>query len=741
MTATANLPIAPLIDDVIVNWQGNTRRIPAAMFAAWVAAEAPGPNYETRAELYADLDWPEGSRGTVWGDPNEAWRGQYRKTGAAGSGSWSRFAALPQTALTTAQLAAKMDREALEIGNFDVITESGSYRGYNATGTPVADLQIALTHIEGSGGRAWQVGRTQQTASGTPSRELRRYRTSTGEWEGWAEILAADAVAIAAQGMRADSALQRAAGHPAALFLDGSGGAIYDFTDRQALGIASVSSVPSAVTDMLGGTGLVVSGTAPKAALSSGRLTLRSIDSTDQLNRPVPLIPETADCVLAWSQRTDTSGYKAMIWQHLVGVTGRTQISANVRFNGAVPVVADGWMQVFIAGVVDGAGSGGMIAAAPHPIGQWADFVLILRSGEKQSQFWRNGVLIDTFSRPTTIAQTTTTLLRHPSAVGAGQTMGRVLCLHRAAADGELDLIRAWLGESFTSAAANDGSSWVEPEISSVAAMIRSKPVAGTVGAVIWAKAGIEVLRPGSMTKLVTAYTGLRWLKQLDAMDTVFECQPGDATSGSGNNLTAGDTLDVDGAMANMGLPSSNVTTTVWARTIGQMILDHEAATGDAYSRFIAEMNAESARVGMIANTWGNASGLDGQGGGVWTTAEDLALLCEIADQEHPEFQRIWSQPTWDLEIGGPNARIIPIGHSVDFIEYGDPRVTWGKTGTTTGAQNCMLCQVIAPGGSRYYYVGFGASSDAARYVDAEAVFSAAADGVEWPVIVPQLRQ
>ncbi|WP_353429260.1 hypothetical protein [Paracoccus denitrificans] len=631
--------------------------------------------------------------------------------------------------------------------DFDAITENGQYRGYNATGTPVADLQIALTHIEGSGGRAWQVGRTQQTSGGTSSGEFRRYRTSTGVWEPWVEIPHRGEVATAEQGLRADSALQAAAGDISYLFEDGSLGRVFDFSQRAVVDGVFNGEILR-VKDARGRGDLVkpLVNTGPKWRLLNGRMVAESTEATDLLGtlNTEPLLPATSDVVLAWCARTETVGLKAMVWQHAASAPGRLQISANARFNGAVSTNTPNVMQVFLNGVTDGAGVNGMIAPAPHPIGSWTDFVLILRAGTKASEFWVNGNLIDTFTRPESIHQGQTTLLRHPSAGVAdqsGQSLGRLLVLERAPADGELAVIRNWLRESFTSAAASDGSPWAEPTISSAAALIRSKPIAGMAGAVIWAKAGTEVLRPGSMTKLVTAYTGLRWLKQLDAMDTVFECQPGDATSGSGNNLTAGDTLDVDGAVANMGLPSSNVTTTVWARTIGQMILDHEAATGDAYSRFIAAMNAESARVGMIASTWGNASGLDGQGGGVWTTAEDLALLCEIADQEHPEFGRIWSQPTWDLEIGGPNARIISIGHSVDFIEYGDPRVTWGKTGTTTGAQNCMLCQVIAPGGSRYYYVGFGASSDSIRYADADAVFTAAADGVDWPILIPQLRR
>ncbi|WP_353429178.1 D-alanyl-D-alanine carboxypeptidase family protein [Paracoccus denitrificans] len=625
--------------------------------------------------------------------------------------------------------------------DFDAISENGQYRGYNAIGTPIADLQIGLTHIEGAGGRAWQTARTQQTPGGALSREFRRYRTSEGVWEEWAEILAADAVATAEQGARADSALQRAAGHPAALFLDGSGGVLFDFTDRAAVGIAGTDDPVSVVADLLGRSALYVPGanTAPAANLSGGNLVLSSLLDTDLLASPVeaPLLPATGELLLAWSHRTDGAGAKACIWQQQSGATGRTQISANARYTGSGIVNQDNSLQVFMAGVTEGSGPSGMIATAPHPIGQWADFVLILRDGSRQSEFWRNGVLIDRFTRPESIPQVQTTLFRNPAQVGAGQTFGRLICLHRAPAAGEVDLIRAWLRASFI-AAMEGGQSWSDPVLTSSAAIIRSKPHPGFDAGVIWEKAGNMQLRPASMTKLMTAHTGLVWLKRLDAMNAVFERQAGDSNAGSGANLDVGDIIDVPNALANLGLPSSNVTANVWARVIGDLIQTAEGGDGGT-ARFMAEMNAESARLGMDDSAWVNPSGLDATGH--LSTARDMALLCETVGETHPEITSIWANATWDLQIAGPNPRTVMITHSVDFIEHGDPRVTWGKTGTTPLGGNCLLCEFRGPKGNRFYYVGFQASTDASRFVDADAVFAAAEVGVEWPSLIPQLRQ
>ncbi|RID89672.1 hypothetical protein D2N39_21905, partial [Gemmobacter lutimaris] len=78
---TVNLEQANFIDEFLGNRDGSTVRVPASMAKMQLAAETAGPNYETRDELYADLDWAEGVLSAVWGDSIEARRGVYRKVG------------------------------------------------------------------------------------------------------------------------------------------------------------------------------------------------------------------------------------------------------------------------------------------------------------------------------------------------------------------------------------------------------------------------------------------------------------------------------------------------------------------------------------------------------------------------------------------------------------------------------------------------------------------------------------
>lgn len=105
---STNLTQSNLADEVLVNFQGSTRRIPVQRLVALLLSLA-GPAYETRAELFADLNWPAGSVGRVHGDGNSAFNGIYRKNGVFGAGSWTRIGDLPTGAVETALIDALAD--------------------------------------------------------------------------------------------------------------------------------------------------------------------------------------------------------------------------------------------------------------------------------------------------------------------------------------------------------------------------------------------------------------------------------------------------------------------------------------------------------------------------------------------------------------------------------------------------------------------------------------------------------
>lgn len=104
---TSYLDPSTTVVELLGNSEGGTVRIAIELVAAIIAQSIPGPNLTTQAELLADLDWDEPTLGAVWGDANDALNGVYKKSGAAGAGSWTRIGGLPMSAATLAALAAK----------------------------------------------------------------------------------------------------------------------------------------------------------------------------------------------------------------------------------------------------------------------------------------------------------------------------------------------------------------------------------------------------------------------------------------------------------------------------------------------------------------------------------------------------------------------------------------------------------------------------------------------------------
>ena len=148
MTATSELPQTLVAEEVLVNQQGSTRRMPVEAFVAQMAAGA-GPVHATRAQLYADLAWPAGTVGYVQLDSTIAWRGTYKKSGASGTGGWTRIGDLPVSPIDQAMLDQAMGKLAPEhsgaAGFFPLIG------GVNPAGEEVALLWLQDGEIKGVG--------------------------------------------------------------------------------------------------------------------------------------------------------------------------------------------------------------------------------------------------------------------------------------------------------------------------------------------------------------------------------------------------------------------------------------------------------------------------------------------------------------------------------------------------------------------------------------------------------------
>jgi hypothetical protein len=141
---TTGVAASDIADDLLGNYQGSTVRIGVTRMAALISAMT-GPAYATRAELYADLSWPDGATGHVHGDPDPARIGTYRKSGNPGTGSWTRIGDLPTGTVGQALLADEADARRA------ATADGGVLRLTNVAGSAdaaTADLAAGVADIE-----------------------------------------------------------------------------------------------------------------------------------------------------------------------------------------------------------------------------------------------------------------------------------------------------------------------------------------------------------------------------------------------------------------------------------------------------------------------------------------------------------------------------------------------------------------------------------------------------------------
>jgi D-alanyl-D-alanine carboxypeptidase len=237
----------------------------------------------------------------------------------------------------------------------------------------------------------------------------------------------------------------------------------------------------------------------------------------------------------------------------------------------------------------------------------------------------------------------------------------------------------------------------------------------------VYAKNPDEAFQPASLTKLLTVVTALDVASRFGrSLDTLLKMRAGDEAKGTGRNIAVGDRFSLQDAIANMLLPSSNVTANVVARTFGRVLLDPADRETSPVARFVQEMNATAAGLGMTRSIFVNPHGL--KAAAQVTTAADMARLL-VAASQHPAIANVWGCANYDMTIIGPNARRESIASSVKMIEDGN--VLGGKTGTLRAiTYNLAICSQTATG-AKLASVLLCSSSDSARYADMRLLLSA----------------
>lgn len=462
------------------------------------------------------------------------------------------------------------------------------------------------------------------------------------------------------------------------------------------------------------------------ASNEKGSLVAKQQEGASGLVSETPLVTQLP-CTLAFSLKADSSDPIYAFFQSASGEEGRIQILLNGEYDGSILATTPDKLQVFVGGATGGSGLDGQPIAAEAPRGQSAVGIVILRDPSESSEIWVNGTLVDTFTMPSTIYQGQSELIRNISPAGIEASYSRFVTLDRAISPSEVPVLGEWLASSY-------GEKWSGRPLTDSGLLAAEgaivyresdKPV--RVGeypesTILYEKGPTVQLLQASLTKVMTSMVMLDYVSDLDGTMTVLAS---DATGGSGNNLNADDVISYREALYNMMLPSSNVTTTVVARTVGEIILDGEP--GDPIEAFVEQMNVKSANLNMTETVFLNASGLNTSG--QVTCARDMGRM-GLAALSYSAIVNTWGAVTHDLVITGPSSRTITIEHSAQNM--GDNDILGGKTGTLGSSARNLLEYVALPGGERAVAVVMLTGEDT-RYNDMSNLLDYVGKQYRWP--------
>lgn len=439
-----------------------------------------------------------------------------------------------------------------------------------------------------------------------------------------------------------------------------------------------------------------------------------------------PLVTQLPS-TLAFSLKADSSNPIYAFYQSDSGEAGRLQIMLNGEYNGSILATTPDKLQVFVGGATGGSGLGGQPMAAEAPRGRSACGVVILREGAGASEVWVNGGLVDTFTMPAELYQGQSIIVRNAMPEEVDASYARLLTLNRDVNAAEIDVLGEWLADGY-------GEQWSGRPLTDSGLLAAEgaivyresdKPV--RVGehpesTILYEKGPTVQLLQASLTKVMTSMVMLDYVSDLSDTMTVLAS---DATGGSGNNLNADDVISYQEALYNMMLPSSNVTTTVVARTVGEIILDGEP--GDPIEAFVEQMNVKSANLNMTETVFLNASGLNASG--QVTCARDMGRM-GLAALSYSAIVNTWGEVTHDLQIEGPDARTVTINHSAQNMN--DENILGGKTGTLGSSARNLLEYVALPGGERAVAVVMLTGEDT-RYNDMNNLLAYIGNQYRWP--------
>ncbi len=211
-------------------------------------------------------------------------------------------------------------------------------------------------------------------------------------------------------------------------------------------------------------------------------------------------------------------------------------------------------------------------------------------------------------------------------------------------------------------------------------------------------------LAPASLTKLMTAYVVFDALakEQIRLEDRVTVSEKAWRMGGSRMFIEVGKDVSVENLLLGMIVQSGNDASVALA--------EHLAGSESVFAEL---MNQYSARLGMHASNWVNATGWPADNH--YTTARDLATLARAIVRDFPEYYRWYSvkEFTWN-DITQPNR---------NTLLWRDESVDGMKTGHTEDAGYCLVSSAER-NDMRIVAVVLGTASENARTTGSQALLN-----------------
>lgn len=230
-----------------------------------------------------------------------------------------------------------------------------------------------------------------------------------------------------------------------------------------------------------------------------------------------------------------------------------------------------------------------------------------------------------------------------------------------------------------------------------------------------------EKLYPASITKLLTAYLVLQYLRPEDTI-VVGDALSMVAEDSSVAGLQAGDRLTTAQLLSAMMLPSGNDAAQAAAVAVGRMIAgDDSLSSGQAVTVFVEQMNAQAQAMGMTNSHFENPDGYHHDNH--YTTMDDLVLLCQkvlaepmlLACTSRAEETAVLSGRTLEWE----NTNLLVNSDAEVYL----PNTIGLKTGYTGKAGSCLVSAFFME--DRLWLIGvFGCPAFTEdRYLDTVAIY------------------